>query len=88
MKERRTVPENGARVVTHAELGSTSGMTVNSRHIEARRPSAKGVIRGWVPGHGGDVWWVEHEDGAVGAYCFDELEFTEEEQAVRDVVES
>lgn len=61
---------------------------MRAQHLECRRPSAKGTIRGWVPGHGGDVWWVEHEDGTVGAYCFDELEFTPEEQALRDVMES
>lgn len=87
MKERSRVPEPGSKVVTHAELDSTSGMMVSPRHIECRRPSAKGTVRGWVPGHGGDVWWVEHEDGTVGAYCFNELEFTPEEQAVRDVME-
>jgi hypothetical protein len=28
-----------------------------------------------VPGHGGDVWWVRHEDsGNVGAYGCDEME--------------
>jgi len=88
MKERETLPENGSKVVTHAELGSTAGMMVKHEYIAARRPSAKGTMRGWVPGHGGDVWWVEHEDGSVAAYCFDELEFTKEEQTLRDVMES
>jgi hypothetical protein len=27
-----------------------------------------------VPGHGGDVWFVLHEDGTVGAYSFTEME--------------
>lgn len=88
MEERKTIPENGSQVVTHDPLGSTAGMMVAAKHMECRRPGAKGTVRGWVPGHGGDVWWVEHEDGTVGAYCFDELEFTPEEKAVRDVMES
>ena len=88
MEEPKTIPENGSQVVTHGHLGSTAGMMVAARHRGCRRPSAKGTVRGRVPGHGGDVWWVEHEDGTVGAYCFDELEFTPEEKAVRDVMES
>jgi hypothetical protein len=66
----------GLRVrVTH--LGSTKGMIVHPAHLGARRVGACGVITGWVPGHGGDVWWISQGDGQVGAYCFDEFEQAE-----------
>lgn len=55
-------------------LGSTKGMTVNPNHTYCRRVGACGEVIGWVPGHGGDVWWVKQGVGEIGAYCFDEFE--------------
>ncbi len=66
--------KTGARVITHAELGSTKGMMVAARHLTARQPKTPGTLTGYVPGHGGDVWWVKHDDASVAAYCFDEME--------------
>lgn len=86
MEEPKHILESGTRVVTNDPLGSTSGMLVNPKHLECRRGGARGVVRGWVAGHGGDVYWVEHEDGTVGAYCWSEFEFAPEEAAVRDVM--
>jgi hypothetical protein len=63
----------GLSVKTSFNLGSTRGMLIAQKHLDARKPNAEGVIKGWVPGHGGDVWWVEHKDGSVGAYSFDEF---------------
>ena len=65
--------KEGLRVQTNNELGKSGGMSVAQKHLEARAPSTEGTVRGCVPGHGGDVWWVEHSNGAVGAYCFDEF---------------
>ena len=28
---------------------------------------------GWVPGAGGDLWIIEHEDSTVAVYSFDEI---------------
>jgi len=50
-----------------------AGFLVNAKHIECRRASENGVYRGYVPGAGGDVWWIQHDDGTVGAYMFSEL---------------
>lgn len=61
------------KVKTVSVLGSTRGMLVRQDHIDTRRSSAEGIVRGHVPGHGGDVWWVSHGD-EVGAYCFDEFD--------------
>lgn len=63
----------GLRVKTVEELGTTKGMLINIRHLEARESNKFGVVGGYVPGHGGDVWWVRHEDDTVGAYAVGEF---------------
>ena len=70
-------PKNGMRVQV-ACLESALGMFVAWRHLSVRRVGVTGTITGCVPGHGGDVWWVQHdgsndENPQVGAYCVDEL---------------
>jgi len=65
-------PEEGQRVrITH--LGDVKGFLVDKKYMEGRRPSL-GVINQEVPGHGGDVWFVEHDNGGIAAYCVDEME--------------
>lgn len=71
----------GTRVRTKAELGPTTGMLIVDRHLDARRPDALGLITHYVPGHGGDVWFVRHEEGdskaepsPVAAYSYTEFE--------------
>lgn len=60
------------------KLGETNGMLIMQRHLDCRREGAIGIVDGYVPGHGGDVWWVKHEDSDdIGAYVFDEMEITE-----------
>lgn len=63
----------GLRVTT-GNLESTRGMLIVPDKIANRRAGAHGVIGGYVAGHGGDVWWVKHDDGAVAPYMFTELE--------------
>ena len=58
----------GIDVRTAFELGSTDGMFVSSKNLEARKENVPGKIAGYVPGHGGDVYWIKHEDNTVGAY--------------------
>lgn len=62
----------GLRVVV-TELQDTKGFLVVKGQMDNRR-LGPGVIKGYVGGHGGDVWWVEHDDGAVAPYGFTELE--------------
>ena len=62
----------GMRVKT-TRLHSTRGMIVKEHHLKVRKAGLEGTVKGYVPGHGGDVWWVEHNDGSVGAYCFNEF---------------
>ena len=51
----------------------TEGMFVNPQYIQNRKIGMTGIVKGWVPGHGGDVWFVEHDDNSVAVYCFTEL---------------
>lgn len=76
MQEPSQVLESGTRVVTNRQLGPVAGFRVGERHLRARRPNAPGTVKGHVPGHGGDVYWVQHDGEAVAAaYCWDEFEF-------------
>jgi hypothetical protein len=53
----------------------TNGFCVNPKHIEARKPvGTKGMYAGVVPGAGGDLFWVTHDDGSVAAYAQTELQ--------------
>lgn len=56
------------------QLGETTGMCIHQRNLEVRAVGVLGTIDGFVPGHGGDVLWVKHQDGKIGAYSFEELE--------------
>lgn len=63
----------GMRVKTHPEEKNLRGLLINERHLIARR-EGEGKVTGYVPGHGGDVWWVDHGGGGPsGAYVFTEL---------------
>jgi len=58
-------------VCSRDEDEHTRGFLVQPHHIEARKPvGTRGTFHGIVPGGGGDLWWVRHEDGTIGAYCF------------------
>jgi hypothetical protein len=75
MDERKV--KTGLRVRT-VNLGTTKGMLIADRHILARCNGITGTVLQYVPGHGGDMWFVEHDGtGEIGAYCFDELEAVE-----------
>lgn len=73
----------GLAVITDSRLGTTTGMMINPLYLSRRRPDERGRTMTWVPGHGGDVWFVDHnsmsrnEEGwtqsDVAAYSFTEL---------------
>ncbi|MBI2063669.1 MAG: hypothetical protein HYT65_01595 [Candidatus Yanofskybacteria bacterium] len=63
----------GLKVKTSKRLGKTTGMLIAQKHLDARQPNREGEVSGYVPGRGGDVWWVTHNDGSTGAYMFDEF---------------
>ena len=75
MQQPERVLPTGTKVRTHETLEGTKGMIIGPGNLSARRADAKGTIRGTVPGHGGDVYWVEHEGSALLApYCFTEFD--------------
>ena len=66
--------KDGLKVRT-TKLGETKGFLIAPRHLDCRKAGIAGTVSGYVAGHGGDVWWVKHDDSAeIGAYCFTELE--------------
>ncbi len=67
--------KDGMHVKTNKSLGDTRGMCVAQKHLDARGRNKTGVIDGFVPGHGGDVYWIKHDsDHSIGAYTFEEFE--------------
>jgi len=63
----------GMSIRTHDRLGTTAGMIVHHSYLDARRAGQKGKLLTWVPGHGGDVWLIEHEGGQQAVYAYTEF---------------
>lgn len=66
-------PMSGTRVKTKGVLGSTDGIFVTASFLANRRRSTLGRFTNFVPGHGGDVWLIAHDDGSVAPYSYREL---------------
>ena len=64
--------------ITHLE--DTDGMFVHQKHLIARSIGSIGTVSSYVPGHGGDVWFIDHADGSIGAYTFAEFEEVQENE--------
>jgi len=64
----------GLHVRTYNKLRSAIGFIVHEKYLDARSPNKRGEILGYIPGHGGDCWWIKHSNSTIGAYCFDEFE--------------
>jgi hypothetical protein len=76
----------GRKVCTNVVLyeHSTVGMIVRPEYLANRRASMDGVALSYVPGHGGDVWWVRHDiegetEPRIAVYCTNEFLIVEEE---------
>ena len=92
MDEPREVLKPGTIIRTHDVLGGTTGLLIKAEAIEARRSGATGIIGGYVAGHGGDIYWVKHDDGVVSAYGWREFnlvdpEAAEEEEEEEDLID-
>ena len=65
----------GLRVRTAEALGSTTGMLIVKDALDDRKEGVTGTVMGFVAGHGGDVWWIRHDNnGKVAPYSFTELD--------------
>ena len=58
-----------------SKLKTTKGMMINPKYLETRAVGKTGRLIGYVPGLGGDVWWVRHDGNPeeFGAYSYTEL---------------
>jgi len=65
-------PNPGDRAVV-VRLGSEAGLLVEESALRSRQMGAIGTVLSWIPGHGGDAWWLRHDDGGVGAYLVNEI---------------
>ena len=54
----------------------TQGMIINPDILACRKVGKQGIVKSYVPGHGGDVWFVQQDNG-IAAYCFTEIEAVE-----------
>ena len=63
----------GDMVKTVVMLETADGILVVKKHLDARRANCKGRLLNWVPGHGGDVWFVQHESDDIAAYSITEF---------------
>lgn len=77
---------NHTKVIIHDTIDKDPGFLVKKHHLECRKPSVSGIICGVVPGHGGDVYWVKHEDETIGAYGYPEFELAPGYDAILDVI--
>jgi hypothetical protein len=83
MENISVLPEVGRKLITHKVLDSnTDSFFVKEKNIITRKPNTIGTYYGYVPGAGGDVWWVKHEDETVAAYGYYEVEFYDEEKEI------
>lgn len=77
---------NYTKVIIHDTIDKNPGFSVKRNHLECRKPSISGIIWGVVPNHGGNVYWVKHEDETIGAYGYPEFELAPGYEAVLDVI--
>lgn len=75
-KKSSGLPEIGTALRIKKRIAPTEkcgGFLVKQEYLKARRPSEDAQYAGWVAGAGGDVWWIRHQDGSIGAYSYDEI---------------
>lgn len=62
MQEPKYILGNGTPVCTCSRIDASSGgLFVATKYLEARCSNMKGTIKGWVGGHGGGAYWVQHD---------------------------
>jgi hypothetical protein len=68
-----SLPSTGKAFRTKSELGDVDTMFVKTKHCIHRAPDIIVTYKNWIPGGGGDLWWMVDANGNVAPYCFDEL---------------
>ena len=71
MKESFVKP--GMRIVI-TDITTTVGFNVAKEHIANRVLHARGTVLGYISGHGGEVYAVEHDVGTIAVYHYSEFE--------------
>jgi len=57
-----------------SHLETTDTMLVHEKNLSVRKAGLTGIVIGYVPGHGGDVFWVKHDGtNEIGAYSYTEF---------------
>jgi hypothetical protein len=66
--------KEGLRVRTCPQLLEMPNLVVKpADRLRARQPNKEGNIITRVPKHGGDLWWIVHDDTSMAPYHFSEL---------------
>lgn len=76
IKDGMTLPDVGESLTTDTSQTDTcvlDVLLVVPVLLKNRQDKARGHYLGFAPGHGGDVWIVQHEDGTTAAYLASEV---------------
>jgi len=65
------LPEYGTEVKIVCSPNYT-GPTVKEQYVKSRK-SGLGTYHDFIPGTGGDYWWVRNSDGEIGVYDHEEI---------------
>lgn len=69
--------QQGQKVKTSPSSWNGAGTVVsrNSQSLITNRRHGRGTVLGWVPGYGGDLWYVAHGKGTniQAVYLISEL---------------
>jgi len=89
MKEPNSILRDGTPIITNTDVKpiKQAGVLVKDKYIQTRKPGAPGTILGCVPGHGGDIYWVEHEEGNIAVYGWPEFELEPNWAKVNKIME-
>lgn len=61
------------QLVRILELRPTTGFICGPKVMQYRQSNVDAVAISHVPGHGGDVWVLQHGDGTQAVYSIDEF---------------
>jgi hypothetical protein len=65
-------PKPGEVVITFPNK-KTEKAFIATEDLLKKRKTGLGKVKGFVPGYGGDVQWIEHPDGEIAPYSLKEI---------------